>query len=77
MYEIKKIKLSKKGGKWATEKVTTEKFDNYRDAKSYYSNVVTDNGGRTHTEYGCSVYGAVSSKTFYSPSGLLKSKYVF
>ena len=77
MFVIKKVSYKKVGSKWATEKVDYEKFNSFKVAKSYYNNVIADNGGRTRCEYSYSRFGVVSSKSFYSPSGLLKIKYVF
>ena len=77
MFVIKKVSYKKVGSKWATEKVDYEKFNSFRAAKRYYSNVISDNGGKTRTCYSYSRFGVVSSKSFYSPSGLLKTEYKF
>ena len=77
MFVIKKISYKKVGSKWATEKVDYEKFNSFKAANKYYINVISDNGGKTRTCYSYSRFGIVSNKSFYSPSGLLKTEYKF
>lgn len=77
MYSIKKVSYQKNGSKWERQSVKIEKFDNFIKAKSYYNNVVADSLGRTRCEYSPSEYGTIKSKSFYSPSGLEKVKYIF
>ena len=74
---IKKTLYSKKGSRWAVSSMEKISFNNYNEAKKYYTNVVNDSFGKTRTEHGYSQFGIVSKKSFYSPSGIMKVEYRF
>lgn len=75
--EIKKEHYNKKGSRWTLVNVEKVAFKNFDEANKYYYNVVSDNIFKNRTEYNYSIYGRVSKKSYYSPSGKEKTTYIF
>lgn len=77
LYEIKLLSYKKVDKKWVEQDERIFKFNHFIKAQAFYKNVINDELFKARNEYGFSTYGNISRRTFWSPSGLFKSVYIF
>lgn len=78
-YKLKTTRSIKAGSKWKVTATNVKTFDDYGEAKTFYNNIMSDDnfGGKTRITNNYSSLGMIDSKTFYNPSGDVKTVYSF